>query len=81
MLNASQRHVSQVKKAVSINTKENIFLFSPTVYLFRAEMCVAEMWKVKRIGLYQPLDGITSPKYKLCSLTTNFLQREEGTSY
>jgi hypothetical protein len=34
------------------------------------------------IGLYHPLDGITNPKYKLlCSLTTNFLQREEGTSF
>ncbi len=73
MPTVSQRHISQVKKAVTINTKENIFLFSPTVHLFGAEMCVAEMRKALRIGLYQPLDGITNPKYKLlCSLTTNF---------
>jgi hypothetical protein len=34
------------------------------------------------IGLYHPLDDITNPKYKLLHfLTTNFLQREEGTSF
>jgi len=36
----------------------------------------------QRIGLYHPLDGITSPKYKLCFLTAKiYLQREEGTSF
>jgi hypothetical protein len=34
------------------------------------------------IGLYHPLDGITNPKNKLmCFITTNFLQRGEGTSF
>jgi hypothetical protein len=34
------------------------------------------------IGLHHPLVDITNPKYKLLHfLTTNFLQREEGTSF
>jgi hypothetical protein len=34
------------------------------------------------MGHYHQLDGITNPKYKLLHfLTTNFLQREEGTSF
>jgi hypothetical protein len=34
------------------------------------------------IELYHPLDGITNPNYKfLCFETTNFLQRENGTSF
>jgi hypothetical protein len=45
MLPVFQQHVSQVKKVVPINIKENTFLFSPTVHLFGAEMCVAEMQK------------------------------------
>jgi hypothetical protein len=35
------------------------------------------------IGLHHPLDGVTNPEYKLlCFIQlTNFLQREEGTSF
>jgi hypothetical protein len=34
------------------------------------------------MGLHHPLDGITNPKFKLLHfLTTNILQREEGTSF
>ncbi len=35
------------------------------------------------IGLHHPLDVITNPEYKLlCFIQlTNFLQREEGTSF
>ncbi len=37
---------------------------------------------INLMGLYHPLDGITTPKYKLCLLTTKcLLQREEGTSF
>ncbi len=39
--------------------------------------------KILIIGLHHPLDGVTSPEYKLlrCIQLTNFLQREEGTSF
>jgi hypothetical protein len=34
------------------------------------------------LGLYHPLDGINNPKYNLLHfLTTNFLHREEGSSF
>jgi hypothetical protein len=35
------------------------------------------------IGLHHPLDGVTSPEYKLLHFMqlTIFLQREEGTSF
>ncbi len=34
-------------------------------------------------GLYQPLDGVTNPKFKLMHFLTTliFLQREEHTSF
>ncbi len=37
----------------------------------------------KPIGLHHPLDGVTYPEYKLLHFIqlTNFLQREEGTSF
>jgi len=35
------------------------------------------------IGLHYPLDGVTNPEYKLLHFIqlTNFLQREEGSSF
>jgi hypothetical protein len=34
------------------------------------------------IGLHQPLDGVTNPKYKLYYFVkTFFIQREQGTSF
>ncbi len=46
-------------------------------YFFRA----SPLWIL--IGLHHPLDGITSPEYKLLRFMqlTIFLQREEGTRF
>jgi len=50
MLVASQLNVSQVKKVVLIYYRRKYFLHTPTVYLFGAEMSVAEMQNVSKIS-------------------------------
>ncbi len=43
------------------------------------EVANMEQFNDGLIGLYHPLDGVTSPKYKfLCSITTNFFFRKRG---
>ncbi len=46
--------------------------------------CVSRMlWAASAIGLYHPLDGVTTHKYKLLHFLTAkyFLQRQEDASF
>ncbi len=41
------------------------------------DLCQARNWCLKR--LYHPLDGVTTPKYKLlCSITSNFFRKRKA---
>jgi hypothetical protein len=70
---------------IDFNGIKNVGTFSvtPSIINENLKKVVAVYIYYCCIGLHQPLDGVTNPKYKLqCFLTTNFfLQREEGTSF
>jgi hypothetical protein len=55
-----------------------IFIMENSFIIFKAFIT-----KGKPIGLHHPLDGVNNPEYKLLHFIqlTNFLQREEGTSF
>jgi hypothetical protein len=58
--------------------KEQMFLHTSHKHWLNAQPCEqTTKHKLAEIGLYNPLDGVTKPKYRLLPFLTNiFLERE-----